>query len=164
MALTTIIAIAGVAISAASTVYSAVSSSNAQKQNAKVADYQATMAANAAKTKELQQRELDRRILASQRTKYAASGVTTEGSPLLVMMESQRQAELDAMRIRYGGEVEATGWRARSAYYDTLSRQSMASGMIGAGRTLLTGATDIYNQQQLMNLKNYTWGGTYQGF
>jgi len=45
-------------------------------------------------------------ILATQEARYAASGVTMEGSPLLVKMESLRESEEQLRRIREGGEYE----------------------------------------------------------
>lgn len=139
-----LITIAATVISTAVGVYSAYSQGQAQqkaaKYNAKVAQNQAEMARNAAAVREQQHRENVRRLSATQRANAGMSGVTTEGSPLLVMADTLEQAELDAQRIRYGGEVSATGFESQARLSRFQGDQASRAGMIGAGSTLLSGA------------------------
>ena len=112
----------------------------AAKYNAKVAENQATAARNAAAIREQQHREQVRRLAAGQRAGYGGAGVTGEGSPLLVMADTLEQAELDAQRIRYGGEVSATGLQSQARLQRFQGDQYARAGALGAGTTLLSGA------------------------
>lgn len=139
-----LITIAATVISTAVGVYSAYQQGQAQqkaaKYNAKVAENQAIAARNAAAVREQQHREQVRRLHATQRAVSGASGVTEEGSPLLVMADTLEQAELDAQRIRYGGEVSAAGFESQARLSRFQGQQAAQAGLIGAGSTLLSGA------------------------
>jgi len=141
------VALIGLALTVVSTavgVYSAYSQGQAQqkaaKYNAKVAENQATAARNAAAVREQQHRERIRQLAGTQRANSGASGIALEGSPLLVMADTLEQAELDAQRIRYGGEVSATGFESQARLQRFQGAQAAQAGMIGAGSTLLSGA------------------------
>jgi len=115
-------------------------------RNAQIAEQNAEAAKLAGAAKEEQSRDEVRRVLARQRALVGASGITTEGSPLLVMMETARQGELDALRIRYTSEVEARQGLFQAQQYQseaTLQRyqgkQAQKAGYLSAGGTLLTG-------------------------
>src|SRR3989304_1173093 len=105
------------AIAALGTIVSAYAAYQSGQQQAKALDYQAKVARNqataaqqAAQVAAENARERNRRVLASQRARIGASGVIgSEGSSLLVQRESAEQAALEEARIRYGGEVQATG-------------------------------------------------------
>jgi hypothetical protein len=75
------------------------------QRNAQIAAQNAEAVRFAGTAKEEQSRDEVRQVLARQRALVGASGVTAEGSPLLVMMESARQGELDALRIRYATDI-----------------------------------------------------------
>src|SRR3990167_3178260 len=98
------------AIAALGTIVSAYAAYQSGQQQAKALGYQATAAQQAAQVAAENARERNRRVLASQRARIGASGVIgSEGSSLLVQLESAEQAALEEARIRYGGEVQATG-------------------------------------------------------
>jgi hypothetical protein len=80
----------------------------------------------------------NRRIIGKQAAIFGSSGVTLEGSPMSLMLESTRLAELDALRARWGGKAESTlkrmyGENARTASY------------WGAGSTILTGLSQAFS-------------------
>jgi hypothetical protein len=111
----------------------------AGEAQAKTYELQAEAEEKAAGVKESIQREQDRRLLATQRMRYGVSGVETEGSPLTVMADSALQAELDARRIRYGGELQAGGWRQNAKLQRWTAGQYGPASYLMAGSTLLTG-------------------------
>lgn len=80
------------------------------RYNAQVAEQQAASARQAAAADaETKRRQFDR-VLGAQRARFGASGVIgSEGSPLLVMMQSEEEAALDVARVRFGGEAQAFG-------------------------------------------------------
>lgn len=126
--------------------YSASEQAAAQEQQAKynkrVASNQAQATQNAAAVAEDNQREHDRRVLAQQRALAGGAGLSTEGSALLVMIDSAKQAELDAVRIRYGGAQSAQGLEDQAGLFGSAATQAKKQGQIGVGTTLLTGASN----------------------
>lgn len=147
MAIETILAaaaaVAAVA-SAAAAAYSQHQAGQAQasafRYQSRVAENQAQAARDAAAVAERQSRERTDRIRALARVRAEGSGVVSgEGSPLLVLLENARQAELDAQLTRYGGEVQG-GFAESEARLQTFKGQvARRSANIGAGATLLSG-------------------------
>jgi len=82
--------------------------------------------------------------MASIRAGFASSGVaTTEGTPLLVLMESAEESAKDELRIRRGGEQAAWGL-LQEANIQRLKGQSAAQqGALAAGASLLGGAARV---------------------
>jgi hypothetical protein len=143
-------AIASVAATVATTAISAYSSyqqgqqaEKAGKYNAQVAENQAIMVRQAAGVREEQHRARVRALAGQQRAGVGASGVEEAGSPLLVMADTLQQAELDAQRIRYGGEVSATGYESQARLQRYQGGQYATAGMLGAGQSLLSGAATL---------------------
>ncbi len=78
------------------------------EMNAAKAEQDAKAVREIAADEERKQRTLGRKALGDIRTTYGASGVqTTTGSALDVLEESARNVELDALNIRYQGELQA---------------------------------------------------------
>ena len=85
--------------------------------------------------------KVHRRILAIQRAQYGASGITMEGSPLLVQMESLRESEEQLRRIREGGAFEAE-------VHEEAGEEALESGYIKAGQAGLAGTTSVVKTKQ----------------
>lgn len=141
------IGIAAAVVAIASAAAAAYAQSQAGQTQAKVAQFGARQAENqalaarqAAAVKERQERERLNRVQATARARALASGViATEGSPLLVMMENARQAELEAQLVRFGGEIQAQGLEQESKLRTFQGRAAKRAANIGAGTTLLSG-------------------------
>src|SRR3990167_4326043 len=139
-------------IAALGTIVSAYAAYQSGQQQAKALDYQAKVARNqataaqqAAQVAAENARERNRRVLASQRARIGASGVIgSEGSSLLVQLESAEQAALEEARIRYGGEVQATGLESAERLRRFEAGASRRAGTLGAGASLLQGAGTVY--------------------
>jgi len=129
--------------SAGGTAIGAEQQRKASSYNADVAEQDALAAKDKAEADEQAHRENVRRILASQRALYGASGVDMAGTPLLVMESTAEQGELDALTIRYGGDVAAAKERSAANLYKMQGRNAMTSGAINAGTTLLAGAGNV---------------------
>jgi hypothetical protein len=129
-------------VSSGASIVQGVQASNAAKANARAYEADAVAAQQAAALAEQQSRRESERLLSTQRARYAAAGVTLEGSPLLVQVDSAKQAELEALTIRYGGNVEATANRNKAAFQRSNASAYRAAGLINAGQTLLAGAND----------------------
>jgi hypothetical protein len=102
-------------------------------------------------------REQGESIKSTQQAFVGASGVETEGSPLMVMEKTASQIENDALKIREEGRRSAALVRKQGA--DAANTQ-----MINTAATLLTGGAQLYNafsgnygQQK----KSYTYQNKY---
>ena len=84
----------------------------------------------------------------SQAQGFAASGVKLSGSPLLVLEETKRESELDAMKAEYGGQLQAKRLRDEARFRRYAGKQAEIGGMMGAGTTLLTGGLGGFGQYQ----------------
>lgn len=120
-------------------------------------EYNAQVQANQAKQEEWAAaydadmlRERGRKFRATQRTKYAASGVTMEGSPLLVLEDTARQIGRDVVMTRYGGQRRAGYYRSQSGLSLFKGREAMQAGRIGAGKSLLSGASTAFQRYYQM--------------
>jgi len=147
--------IAVAAISAAAGGYATYDSGQQRKKESR---YQADVAAenalaekDKAKYDAKMHRENVQRVLASQRALYGKSGLTGEGSPLLVMEESAKQGEMDALAIRYGGDIRASQQRSASNLYRMQGKNAARAGNIGAGSTLLGGASNVASGYRQMS-------------
>ena len=170
-----ILAIVGIAVTVAAAATSAYASyAQAEQQaasqkatgkyNAQFAENQAQQARNealnakyAAEVQAKQREDRTRRVLASERVAAGASGITTEGSPLAVMMDQASQGAYEAALIRYGGETQQAGYLNQGNVFDSqaaFSRfgsqfgadQAEQAGVYRAGTTLLSGAASATSQ------------------
>ena len=144
-------AVLSVAVNVGGAIYSADQQRKAADYNAykedEAADYANQSAANAeisAKNKaeydEKIHRESVRRILSQQRALYGDSGLSMEGSPLLVMEDSMKQGELDALAIRHGGNINVARVSSSGNLLRMQGQNAQTAGYINAGSTLLAGA------------------------
>lgn len=111
--------------------------------------YQARMLSQAARVEQQQagareeaQRRMARRVLGSQRAAFGQAGTGTGGSAADVMAQSARDAELDALTIRYEGDLRARGMMAEAEGQRYAGRQARRAGYFQATGTLLGAAGD----------------------
>lgn len=141
-----IIAGAFAVLSGLVTAYSAYQqgeAANAQmRRQARIAEQQGEYARLAAAAEaETKRRQYDR-ILGTQRARYGASGVIgSEGSPLLVMMQSEEEAALDVARVRHGGAVAAHGLQIEADIYRRQGRQAKRQARLQAYSSILSGVS-----------------------
>jgi hypothetical protein len=138
------IAIAAAAASAAAGATGAIVQSRQASATARfnqdISEQQAELARRAGSAAEADTREQSARIMALQRAQLGDSGITGEGTPLLLLLDSAQQAEVEAGRARYTGQVNEQAAEASANLYRTRGAQARAGGVIGAGTSLLTGA------------------------
>ena len=89
--------------------------------------------------------------MSRQRALYGKSGVEIEGSPLLVMEDTAAQGEMDALAIRWGGDVAAARARSEANLMKMQGRTAGRLGAIQAGTTLLSGAGQTYRDYRTYN-------------
>jgi len=133
-------ALLGAAVSAYSAIKQGEQAEAVGKYNATVARQQAESARRAADANAETQRRHYERILGAQRARYEASGVIgSEGSPLLVMMQSEEEAALDVARVRYGGTAQAYGLEAEARLQRQQGKFAKRQSYLKATGTFLSG-------------------------
>ena len=122
------------------------------ERDSKLAEANAAVTLQQASANEEQQRRESRRRLGAMRGEIAQSGTGLMGSNADVYSASARDAELDALNIRYGGLMESKGLLNQSTASTFNARTSRMEGkaakqgsMLRTGTSLLTGGSDIYN-------------------
>ncbi len=162
-------AIAAIVVSALVSAYATYSASQAQASaqdyQAKVAKQQQQAARDAAAIAAQNAEARMKRVLGAQRAAIGAAGVLgTEGSPLLVQLQSAEDAALDIARIRYGGEARASGFRAEEILQRWQAGATRRAGYIGAGASLLGGAAKAYGVYSTGKTSPYTTDYTTTNF
>ena len=145
-----IAAVAAAATSAAGTIYSGQQQRKAASYSADVAEQAARAARERAAYDEEMHRERIRKTLSTIRSLYGKSGVDMVGTPLLALEETAAQGEMDALAIRYGGDVAAAQKRSEAALYKMQGRTAQTSSYFQAGSTLLQGAGSAYRTKAAM--------------
>jgi hypothetical protein len=138
--------LAGTAVTAVT----AVQQGRAQERSAKAnAEFNAKVARDEAAQKAAAGRlEADRlrrqriRLTGSQRVGFAKSGVTTEGTPIDVMIKSAAEEELNANLAQHNFDVSAGQSLSQASLFDFRRKQASRfsrAGNIQAGASLLSG-------------------------
>lgn len=138
---------AATAVAVTGTVIAADNSRRAANQNADAQEQAAISAQKKAAYDETRHREGVAKLLSAQRALYGKSGVSMEGSPLLVMEDTAGQGELDALAIRYGGDVAAARERSAANLSRMQGKAAQTAGYFQAGSTLLSGASSAYSNK-----------------
>ncbi len=114
--------------------------SDLAEYNAKVAENEAERTRQATEFEVAQQRRRATLAGSSNAASIAGSGLSSEGSPLLVSAYSQELADLDEQAIRYSGSVAEARSRSAAAAQRLAGSGYQTAGYFGAGANLLTGA------------------------
>jgi hypothetical protein len=169
-----------IAASVAAAGASAYASYAQGQQQQDIAKYQGKLQQNQAAATEAQAqsasdtlREQDRRVMAQQRAIVGGEGLSTEGSPLMILLDSSEQAQLEQQRVKYGGSLQAAGFQNQAKLLTYEGAQYARAGGITTGTTLITGAASaVGNYARLtsgsgggINSRSYyNTGGYGQGY
>lgn len=104
----------------------------ASLQNAQLATQQAA-------EEERSYRVMARKQLGDMRANYAASGIELDGSAQDILEQSAATAEMDALRIKHGGQVKSAGYRNDAQLYGMQGQAARDQGYFSAAGTLLGG-------------------------
>ena len=136
--LATAATVAGAAISAVD----AIQSGRAEQQRADLqADIERQKAKRELENAAVREEDLRRKtsqLMGQRRAILGASGVDpSSGSPLLVSEDFAAEAELQALRIRSGGELSATRLEQQANLFRLSGRQAGRAGFVRGGALLL---------------------------
>ena len=148
MTLTTAQAVTLMAVSSAASagmqVMSAQGAGQSAKMQAELARRQADRERQIGQLQAKQQREKNKRVEGTQRALLAARGGDTgTGSALLVQEELAEEGEFNARLAENNAAARASGFEAEAVLQQARARQARAAGLMRAGSTLLSGASDI---------------------
>lgn len=131
------------------------SAQQAADYNAEIEAQNARVARQQAGAREEAQRRQARQVLGEQRAALSQAGIGLAGSAADVYGQSAANAELDALNIRYEGELGARGLLAQSAltsYEGKVAgmnaKSAKKAGYVNAASSLLAGATNAYGAYQ----------------
>ncbi|HEU6436138.1 MAG TPA: hypothetical protein VE028_01645 [Nitratidesulfovibrio sp.] len=132
----------GLGVTAAGSVLGGLSAWQDGQDQSKYYEANADYAMGDARNRAAATREQYRRLAGSQRAAFGASGVdVNEGSALDVLAGTDAEAELSAMQILYGGQMEAANWKAKSAMAKSAGKQQLFGGLLkGIGSAALLGS------------------------
>jgi len=125
-------------MSAVSAISQGQQQKSAAKYNQKVAENQAIGTRQEAAANAEKQRRAASKTIGSMQANYAASGVSLEGSPLEVLEQSARNAELDRLNILWSGETRAQGYQNTASLEGARGSNAMASGLLSAAGSAMS--------------------------
>lgn len=145
-------AVAGTAVSAVGQAKAGSAAESAANYNAQTNVLNAQNTLESGRMVEAEQRYQDSLVLAQGRANVGASGVTLEGSPMDVLAERAKQAEINALDIRRTARLDAQA-QLRGAQSDILAgQQAKTASTFGVASTLLTGGAKVASG--IIGLKN----------
>ncbi len=141
--------IAAIAAGAAISAFAAVQqgrAANAQAQfQSDVAKQQADRELLNARQAEEDFRRNQKRLLASREAGLGGSGVeSSSGSPLLASEDFASEVELQALRLRSGGELKATRLQQQASLFRARGQAARTAGFLRGGSLLLTGTGQAF--------------------
>jgi hypothetical protein len=139
-----IVAVFSAVFSVMAAVKEANRAQDAANYNAKIAESQAQAERDKAAFDEARYRENAAKVQATSRTRINASGVDiTEGTPLAYLSGQSKDVEMDAMAIRYGGEIAAQKAQNQANSFKYQGEQAWSAGQWKAGSSLMSSAGSI---------------------
>lgn len=143
------------------TAYSAYTSGKAQAAAASAQAEQANANAEAAleegRVAEAQQRRKVAQTLGTQRAALAANGAELgdmDSSAQNILGDTAQWGDYDARLTRYNSEMKAWSYKNQANAYSASASQYTTAGAIGAGASLLSGASSVANSWYNYNKAN----------
>jgi type IV secretory pathway VirJ component len=141
MCVTGALAVAGTALALGETQIKADAAKASTNYNLALADTNKKMIADQTDFAVFRHTDAVQRVLGSQRAGYGASGVTMEGTPTNVAVDTATQGEIDRLAIIYGGDVKQAGLDSEKATTRFRGQMAEAGAQLQMTKTLL-GAAD----------------------
>lgn len=149
----------------------AESAANAADYNAEVDRQRATVAYQQGNANEEAQRRQAAQVLGRQRAATAQAGLDlASGSALDLYQQSATNAELDALNIRYGADLQARGAQQQGVLDEMSASQqrmnassALTGGYLNAGAAALSSYGSYLGQRSQMQLARSRAGGLAQG-
>ena len=134
-------ALVGSGVQAYSSYQQGKSAEAAGKVNAALAQREADQQRQAGQLEAERMRRERIRLAATQRAGFAKSGVTSEGTPLQVMIQSAADEELNAQMTQYNAGIGAMRSGSEASIYKAQGVAAKRAGTLQAGSSLLSGVS-----------------------
>lgn len=86
--------------------------------------------------------------LAEIRASLGASGTdTSTGTPVLALADFEGETELNALRIRSGGDIRSRRLEEQAGFYGSAGKSAQTRGYTRAGSSLLSGYASSFNKK-----------------
>ena len=131
--------IIGGVIGAVGSLVSAQASAQASNQQAAAYQRQAALERQQAEYNATQQQSKAIKLISSQRASMLAAGVSLQGTPTDVLVDTTQQTDLDVQAIRYNGEIKAQNFEAQAAALRSKADAQQVAGAFGAISPLIKG-------------------------
>jgi len=104
------------------------------------------------------QRDKANRLMSMQRAAYAKAGVdfTQSGTPLDVLLQQAKDAEMDSLAIGYSGDIAVNKAINRGNIYGLQGEQAASAGKVGAIGTIFKGIGNL-GYSYARGKSNLTW-------
>lgn len=156
-------ALAMAAIGAASSVASGIASNSAAKRESSMIAQQSAIAMSEARRAAGQRAEDVQSFMSTQARGYLNSGVTLEGSPLLVMEETRRRGQAEVDAIMRSGRAQSSLMKQRADQMRTSGRNALFGSLFKAGASFagsyLKNTPVSYTQTQPIAFDPSGYGG-----
>ena len=126
---------------------------NAYKFNAAMAKLSGRMMRLAADIEIKNIRKKAQLLFSSQRASYAKAGVSMEGSPAQVMMDSLKESELDAIYADISATYNVGLTNTQADIYKSQGKSAQSDAYTGALKSILNIGTDYAKYNALQKLK-----------
>jgi hypothetical protein len=114
---------------------------------ARVADQQAISERQVAADQERDYRKAQSARLAEFRAALGGSGTdSSTGTPLMALADFESETELNARRIRSGGDIRSRRLEEQSDFYGSAGKAALNRGYARAGASLLSGAGSSFSK------------------
>jgi hypothetical protein len=127
--------------------------------NAQLAEQDAVNKREAGKADTMRISEERRQLVGTQTAMLGASGLDpSQGSPLEIMLDTQRKSDRDMMYRGYQADVGATNSMNQAEIYRTQGKNAVTSGWLGAGASLLGSAGSFFSSSSGQGaMKKWGW-------
>lgn len=144
MTVMAVTAAAGAAMTAASAIQQGKQAAQQASVQAQIMQQQADREREIGAANEEDYRREQSRLMASRRAILGGSGVESDtGSPLFVAEDMAGESELQALRIRNGGDVEAARMEQQADFVRLKGAHEQSNSYLRAGGSLLSGAGNV---------------------
>jgi hypothetical protein len=131
--------IIGGVIGAIGSIASAQASANATNAQAAAYERQAALERQQANYNADQQQSKAIKLISSQRSAMLAAGVSLQGTPTDVLVDTTQQTNLDVQAIRYNGEIKAQNFESQAGALRAKASAQETAGAFGAISPLIKG-------------------------
>jgi hypothetical protein len=139
----------GTAVTVATTVAQSIGQQKIAQYNAKLSEQAEAAEQQQANREEESLRRNASYFLGKQRAAIAEAGLSPGGTTGMLADQSAALAELDALNIRYGGQMRGRGLLSEASNERLAGRAGRSQGLLLAGAQLLSGASDTYRMSKL---------------